>query len=63
MPTLFILAGPNGAGKTTFYFNAIDNGYIWKGLPFINVDLIARNELGVTLKKILRTLLKLQGNE
>ncbi len=46
MPTLFILAGPNGAGKTTFYFKAIEEGYINKDLPFINVDVIARNELG-----------------
>jgi len=46
MPTLFILAGPNGAGKTTFYNRAIDEGYIDRRLPFINVDVIARNELG-----------------
>jgi predicted ABC-type ATPase len=46
MPTLYILAGPNGAGKTTFYFTAINQGFIDKNLPFINVDLITRNELG-----------------
>jgi predicted ABC-type ATPase len=46
MPTLYILAGPNGAGKTTFYFAAVEQGFIDKGLPFINTDLITRNELG-----------------
>jgi predicted ABC-type ATPase len=46
MPVLFILGGPNGAGKTTFYFQAIKDGFINKELPFINVDLIAKNELG-----------------
>lgn len=46
MPFLYILAGPNGAGKTTFYFTAIEQGFIDKDLPFINVDLIARDELG-----------------
>ncbi len=46
MPTLFILAGPNGAGKTTFYYNAIKDGYINPDLPFVNVDIVARNELG-----------------
>jgi predicted ABC-type ATPase len=46
MPTLYILAGPNGAGKTTFYFTAINQGFIDKDLPFINTDLITRNELG-----------------
>ena len=52
MPTLYILAGPNGAGKTTFYFTAIEQGFIDKDLPFINTDLIARNELGGYLEKI-----------
>jgi predicted ABC-type ATPase len=46
MPTLYILAGPNGAGKTTFYFTAVEEGFIDKNLPFINTDLITRNELG-----------------
>lgn len=46
MPTLYILAGPNGAGKTTFYFTAVEQGFIDKELPFINTDLITRNELG-----------------
>jgi len=46
MPTLYILAGPNGAGKTTFYYKATEEGYIDVTLPFINVDVIARNELG-----------------
>ena len=46
MPTLYILAGPNGAGKTTFYFTAINQGFIHRELPFINTDLITKNELG-----------------
>lgn len=46
MPTLYILAGPNGAGKTTFYFTAINQGFIDKELPFINTDLITKDELG-----------------
>ncbi|HMV08387.1 MAG TPA: zeta toxin family protein [Cyclobacteriaceae bacterium] len=43
MPTLHILAGPNGAGKTTFYETAVNEGFIEKQLPFVNVDLIARS--------------------
>jgi len=42
-PTLFLLAGPNGAGKTTFYET------VWRpriAAPFINADLIQRDELG-----------------
>ncbi len=46
MPTLYILAGPNGAGKTTFYFTAVEEDFIDKNLPFINTDIITRNELG-----------------
>jgi predicted ABC-type ATPase len=46
MPTLFILGGPNGAGKTTFYFTAINQGFIDNQLPFINTDLITKDELG-----------------
>jgi len=46
MPVLYILAGPNGVGKTTFYDIAITTGYIPKELPFTNIDLIVRNELG-----------------
>jgi predicted ABC-type ATPase len=46
MPTLYILAGPNGAGKTTFYQTAIEEDFISKELPFINVDLITKDELG-----------------
>jgi predicted ABC-type ATPase len=46
MPTLYILAEPNGAGKTTFYQTAIEEGFISKELPFINVDLITKDELG-----------------
>ncbi|MEJ0107037.1 MAG: hypothetical protein WDO19_32845 [Bacteroidota bacterium] len=40
------LAGPNGTGKTTFYSTAVDQGFIPGELPFVNIDLIAKNELG-----------------
>lgn len=46
MSTLYILAGPNGGGKTTFYFTAVEEGFIDKNLPFINTDLITKDELG-----------------
>lgn len=46
MPALYILAGPNGTGKTTYYNTAIEEGFIDASLPFINVDLICRDELG-----------------
>src|ERR1700709_1050289 len=46
MPLLYIFAGPNGAGKTTFYHAAIEQGFIPGELPFVNIELIARNELG-----------------
>lgn len=46
MPILYILAGPNGAGKTTFYDAAVDEGLIAQSLPFLNIDLITKNELG-----------------
>lgn len=46
MPILYILAGPNGAGKTTFYQTALQLGFIPKELPFLNVDLITKTELG-----------------
>jgi predicted ABC-type ATPase len=41
-----VLAGPNGSGKTTWYTAALQNGFINADLPFVNVDLIARDELG-----------------
>ena len=46
MPVLFILAGPNGTGKTTYYNSAIQRGFINPQLPFLNVDVIAKDELG-----------------
>jgi len=46
MPTLYILAGPNGAGKTTFYQTAIEQGFIPQMLPFLNMDIITKDELG-----------------
>ncbi len=45
MPSLYILAGANGSGKTTWYFTALEQNFIPKNLPFINVDLIVRKEL------------------
>lgn len=46
MPTLYILAGPNGAGKTTFYHTAVKEGFIPKSVPFLNIDIITKDELG-----------------
>jgi len=46
MPTLYILAGPNGAGKTSYYFTALNKLFIHQGLPFINLDVIAKDEMG-----------------
>jgi predicted ABC-type ATPase len=46
MPAIYILAGPNGTGKTTYYTTAIEEGFIDATLPFINVDLICRDQLG-----------------
>ena len=46
MPSLFILAGANGSGKTTFYFSAKENNFISSAIPFVNVDMIAKEELG-----------------
>ncbi len=45
MPLLYILAGPNGAGKTTFYDTSLRDTYIPKSLPYLNVD-VAAKELG-----------------
>ena len=46
MPSLFILAGANGSGKTTFYFSAKENNFISSSIPFVTVDMIAKEELG-----------------
>ena len=46
MPTLYVLAGPNGAGKTTYYFSAKHEQSFISQIEFLNIDLIARNELG-----------------
>jgi len=46
MPTLYILAGPNGAGKTTYYYTALNKLFINQSLPFINLDVIAKDEMG-----------------
>jgi len=46
MPSLFIRAGANGSGKTTFYFSAKENNFISSAVPFVNVDMIAKEELG-----------------
>lgn len=42
-PTLFVIAGPNGAGKSTFYDTALAGRV---AAPFINADIIQREELG-----------------
>jgi predicted ABC-type ATPase len=42
-PILFVIAGPNGAGKSTFY-DTVLAGRV--AAPFINADLIQRDELG-----------------
>jgi predicted ABC-type ATPase len=47
MPVLYLIAGPNGTGKTTFYSIALQNGFIEKNLPFINVDIIAQKLGGI----------------
>lgn len=41
-PTLFMIAGPNGAGKSTLYETRIKPGTL---APFINADIIQRDEL------------------
>ena len=46
MASLFILAGANGSGKTSFYFTAKASGFIALDVPFLNVDIIAKDELG-----------------
>jgi predicted ABC-type ATPase len=42
-PILFVIAGPNGAGKSTFH-DTVLAGRI--AAPFVNADLIQRDELG-----------------
>ena len=46
MSLLYILGGPNGAGKTTFYQTILKTEYLDNDLPFLNVDLIVKDELG-----------------
>lgn len=41
MPLLHLLAGPNGSGKTTFYEHVLKPV---TGLPFVNADVIAREQ-------------------
>ena len=41
-PTVIVIAGPNGAGKSTFYETHIKPRF---SAPFINADVIQRNEL------------------
>ncbi|HYD89140.1 MAG TPA: zeta toxin family protein [Vitreimonas sp.] len=47
-PTLFLIAGPNGAGKTTFYETVLKQRV---QAPFINADIIQRDELKTTSLK------------
>lgn len=44
-PTLIILAGPNGSGKSTLYETRIAPSFC---APFINADIIQRDELNDT---------------
>ncbi|MCA9687871.1 MAG: hypothetical protein KC457_37280, partial [Myxococcales bacterium] len=41
--TMIVLAGPNGAGKSTLYATRVAPNF---GGPFINADIIQRDELG-----------------
>ena len=62
MPSLFILAGANGSGKTTFYFSAKENNFISSAVPFVNIDMIAKEELGVDIQqKILKEQIRFTG--
>ena len=42
-PTIILLAGPNGAGKSTLYQTRVAPAFAG---PFINSDIIHREELG-----------------
>ena len=42
-PTIILLAGPNGAGKSTLYQTRVAPAFAG---PFINADIIQREELG-----------------
>jgi predicted ABC-type ATPase len=46
MPFIHILGGANGAGKTTYYDAAIKTDEIDPLLPYLNVDIVAKKELG-----------------
>lgn len=54
MPILYILGGPNGAGKTTYYFAALKAKFINQDLPFVNIDLIAKEAGGYTAENFAR---------
>ncbi len=41
-PTLILLAGPNGAGKSALYLTRVAPAF---KAPFINADIIQRDEL------------------
>ena len=46
MSVLYVLSGANGVGKTTFYNTILQGKFLETSLPFLNVDLIVKNELG-----------------
>ena len=46
MPFVFILGGANGAGKTTYYDTAVAEKIIDAFIPYLNVDVVAKKELG-----------------
>ncbi|ULB12190.1 zeta toxin family protein (plasmid) [Cereibacter azotoformans] len=48
-PSLVLLAGPNGAGKSTLYQTRVAPSFAG---PFINADLIQRDELGDTSMEV-----------
>jgi len=42
-PKLILIAGPNGAGKSTLFETRVATSFAG---PFINTDIIQRNEMG-----------------
>ena len=43
-PVIVVIAGPNGAGKSTFYEAHYKKEPLFSWLPFINADVIAKDE-------------------
>ena len=53
--TIILLAGPNGAGKSTLYQTRVAPAFVG---PFVNADIIQRDELDDTAPKPLTRLRK-----